>query len=559
MYCTLECIASSFMVLIFLGGSDNVKLDVSTTSDGTNYLIKYGYLVPQDPKTGALRSEESVKQAIREFQQLAGLPVTGDLDPNTKEMMSLPRCGVPDNIGIGRKSKRKKRYALQGSKWAKTDLTYKIAEFSQDLQKGQTELEVDRALKVWSEVTPLRFTRKQIGPVDIEVKFVRRSHGDGNPFDGRGRTLAHAFFPQYGGDAHFDEEEPWTIAVSTGVNLFQVAAHEFGHSLGLAHSDVSTALMAPFYRGFQRSFTLDADDVGAIQELYGPPNNVKPGIRAEPPKPVPTSGDPVISIPAICRDPQFDSITQNADGFTYVFKGDYYYRLNGYGIDTGFPRRITMDWRGVESPIDAALHWDNGYTFLFKGENYWKFYNFRLIYARKISEGFRGVPNNIEAAFVWGGNGKTYFIKGNEYWRYSDNKVDSRYPKPMSVWRGIPNGIDSAFKWKNGRTYFFNGRQYYRFHDSNFRVDDGYPRDVGNWWLGCPSQSQIEHFDSLEKEHGAGIFASHGNIQNEDDVAGEQFLSVGAADTSSADDISLQRTIIARSLLTLVLTVLVNS
>ena len=42
-----------------------------------DYLLQYGYIKPSDPKTGALRSEEYVKNAIKAFQKMAGIPQTG--------------------------------------------------------------------------------------------------------------------------------------------------------------------------------------------------------------------------------------------------------------------------------------------------------------------------------------------------------------------------------------------------------------------------------------------------------------------------------------------------
>lgn len=57
---------------------------------------------------------------------------------------------------------------------------------------------------------------------------------------------------------------------STGYILFLVAAHEFGHALGLDHSRDPGALMNPryTYRDVD-SFILPQDDVKRIQVLYG--------------------------------------------------------------------------------------------------------------------------------------------------------------------------------------------------------------------------------------------------------------------------------------------------
>ena len=60
------------------------------------------------------------------------------------------------------------------------------------------------------------------------------------------------------------------LCFRTGYNLFLVAAHEFGHSLGLDHSKDPGALMFPIYTYTGKShFVLPDDDVQGIQSLYG--------------------------------------------------------------------------------------------------------------------------------------------------------------------------------------------------------------------------------------------------------------------------------------------------
>jgi len=85
-------------------------------------------------------------------------------------------------------------------------------------------------------------------------------------------VLAHAFGPgrqPISGDSHFDDDEDWSYHESRGIELETVAAHEFGHALGLGHSSVYGALMAPYYKGYDPEFELHSDDVKGIQRIYG--------------------------------------------------------------------------------------------------------------------------------------------------------------------------------------------------------------------------------------------------------------------------------------------------
>lgn len=110
-----------------------------------------------------------------------------------------------------------------------------------------------------------------------------------------------------------------------------------------------------------------------------------------------------------------------------------------------------------------------------QGNNYWRFRNKQVSkgYPQRISVGFQGIPDNVDAALVWSGNGKTYFFKGAQYWRYdsrSEVPVSDRYPQPISNWNGLPDHLDAAFQWQNGYSYFFKGSHYYRFNDKDFGV-----------------------------------------------------------------------------------------
>lgn len=49
-----------------------------------------------------------------------------------------------------------------------------------------------------------------------------------------------------------------------------VAAHDFGHALGLAHSHVQTALMFPIYQYVNtEGYKLPDDDRQGLQTIYG--------------------------------------------------------------------------------------------------------------------------------------------------------------------------------------------------------------------------------------------------------------------------------------------------
>ncbi|XP_014829052.1 PREDICTED: collagenase 3-like [Poecilia mexicana] len=388
-----------------------------------------------------------------EMQTFFGLQITGNLDADTLAMMKKPRCGVPD-VDVA-------RFSTFGNnlKWDKNDLTYRIENYTPDMPAAEVDESIEKALQVWARVTPLRFTRIYSGIADIMISFGRGAHGDFYPFDGPDGTLAHAFAPSpgIGGDAHFDEDETFTFRSNRGFILFLVAAHEFGHSLGLSHSNDPGALMAPVY-SYQDpdTFVLPQDDVRGIQSLYGKNEDpIPPGPTAPP-------------TPDVCDSSLVLDAVATLRGEMLFFKNGFFWRIYPQS-NTPQQTLITNFWPNAPDSVDAAYEsQQSDRVFLFKGRQVWAFSGYDLVrdYPKSISS--FGLPKDIkkvDAALNDPETGKTLFFVGSNYYSYDETTktMDSGFPKRVDeTFSGMTRKVTAALQYR-GFTYLYSGPYMYEF------------------------------------------------------------------------------------------------
>lgn len=225
--------------------------------------------------------------------------------------------------------------------------------------------------------------------------------------------------------------------------------------------------MFPLYRGYEPKFKLDFDDIFGIQALYG---------KKSPEELIVAPKASHESKSLFCDNLKFDAIFKTVDGEIYAFRNQSYYQLTNKTLAAGYPKSISEGWPGLPGNIDAAFTYTNGKTYFFKGSKYWRFNGQEIDddYPKEIKGGFAGIPNNVDSALIWGKQRKIYFLKGSRYWLFDPLQrppVSSTYPKPIqSLWKGIPDRIDAAFQDTDGYTYFFKRENFFRFNDSAFSV-----------------------------------------------------------------------------------------
>ncbi|XP_068569056.1 collagenase 3 [Cebidichthys violaceus] len=434
----LALVAHSFAVPLPSGDKDSWLLV-------EKYLRRF-YGLPAGLQ-GIQSSSGAFQTKIREMQTFFKLKVTGNVDDNTLELMKQARCGVPD---VGEYN-----HFPRHLKWQNNNVTFRIVNYTPDLQKSDVDRAIRNALNVWSDVTPLTFKKLHQGNADIMISFGSKEHGDYNPFDGPNGLLAHAYPPGQGigGDTHFDEDEHWSKDSST-YNLFIVAAHELGHALGMSHSTDAGALMYPVY-SYTSGYPLAEDDIKGIQALYGP----NPNSRKVKPKPdAPNKCDPMLS---------FDAVTE-LRGETIIFKDRFYWRLHPQ-MPEPEQTLIKSTWPSLPNKVDAAYEYpEKDQVLIFSGIRMWALNGYNLVagYPKYIHK--LGLPKKIkeiDAAVHIGDTGKTLFFTDEEYWSYDEatGAMDSGYPRSIEEdFPGMDDEVDAA-AYHYGFLNFFHEHMQYEY------------------------------------------------------------------------------------------------
>lgn len=235
-----------------------------------SYLDAFGYLKEAINEWGDITIND-ILTAIGQFQGMFGLKRSKTLDIKTVRAMEAPRCGCPDIVRHRHTGACGLKRAVNANlpRWRKTGITYRITDYLPGITRTEMDAVIKRAFDAWTQHGNLNVTQATSGTPDIIV-----SHGRGRQsnFDGPGGTLAWAFLPN-GSDnqllTRFDLDETWVLSPNQrGVLLFNVACHEIGHLLGLDHSRVSSALMAPYYNAAIAEPQAN-DDIPRFKARYG--------------------------------------------------------------------------------------------------------------------------------------------------------------------------------------------------------------------------------------------------------------------------------------------------
>jgi hypothetical protein len=232
--------------------------------------------------------DDNLETALRKFQVVAGLPVTGVLDPATVAMMRQPRCGHPDADPAGPPLVDKFSIRGPSKRWTPgSTIRVKFAEPTVALLTGSsptgTRATIMAGLVAWHQAMDLTFSFvNPTDPAEVTITYNQEPANIGGraespPSPSLNITRRPLFQTDPNQPAFFGDWSQFGDSNANHVSLFNVAMHEAGHLLGLDHSSVgaTSSLFRPVMNfSSSNRTTLDDDDRIAINVAYNGWENV---------------------------------------------------------------------------------------------------------------------------------------------------------------------------------------------------------------------------------------------------------------------------------------------
>jgi hypothetical protein len=172
-------------------------------------------------------------------------------------------------------------YVANGHTWATRSVPYLVNPANADLTEGEAEAAIRQGADTWGSQSQAGFafayagrtTGTTLGYNGKNESFFRNTSNGSViaetlwTYDGTG-ALVDADVVFYDGGWRFFTG---TSGCSSGYYVEDIAAHEFGHALGLGHSSDAAATMYPTAATCTLQLrTLGADDIAGVEALYPP-------------------------------------------------------------------------------------------------------------------------------------------------------------------------------------------------------------------------------------------------------------------------------------------------